>query len=213
MRVWSRAAGLDVVMMDADQVSETNCVRQPFSASDVGQNKATVLINRINRFWGTRWRAEPTNFGEQTVDRINYTSLDLLIGCVDTRAARSIIARALTKTRNRTVYWLDLSNYSCGRYQMIKQRLNEIARALLREFCAKDSLGDCQAMSEIGDHRDEIIRLQFQSDFRRPQEVRDKLTSVAKLPPMYFNTNGSGCIDTCSGSRKLLKPTPTRRKR
>ncbi len=46
---------------------------------------------------------------------------------------------------------------------MIKQRLNEVARALLREFCAKDSLGDCQTMSEIGDNRDEIIRLQFRS--------------------------------------------------
>src|SRR5580704_1641273 len=80
-----------------------------------------------------------------------------------------------------------LANYSCGRYQMIKQRLNEVARALLREFCAKDSLGDCQTTSAIGDNRDEIIRLQFRSDFRRPQEVPDKLTSVAKLLPMYFN--------------------------
>jgi hypothetical protein len=44
---------------------------------------------------------------------------------------------------------------------MIKQRLNEIARALLREFCAKDSLGECQTVSEIGDNRDEIIRLQL----------------------------------------------------
>jgi tRNA A37 threonylcarbamoyladenosine dehydratase len=67
-------------------------VRQPFSISDIGQNKATVLINRINLFWGTRWRAEPENFNERTLDRINDTSLDLLIGCVDTRAARSIIA-------------------------------------------------------------------------------------------------------------------------
>ena len=54
MRVWGRSSGLEVVMMDADTVSETNCVRQPFSISDIGQNKATVLINRINLFWGTR---------------------------------------------------------------------------------------------------------------------------------------------------------------
>jgi hypothetical protein len=80
-----------------------------------------------------------------------------------------------------------LANDSCGRYQMIKKRLNEVACALLREFCAKDSLGDCQTMSEIGDNRDEIIRLQFRSDFRRPQEVPDKLTSVAKLLPMHLN--------------------------
>ncbi len=42
MRVWGHRYGLDVAMMDADAVSETNCVRQPFSISDLGQNKATV---------------------------------------------------------------------------------------------------------------------------------------------------------------------------
>ena len=47
-----------------------------------------------------------------------------------------------------------------GRDQMIKQRLDQAAGALLRELCAKDSLGYCQTMSEIDDNRDEIIRLQ-----------------------------------------------------
>src|SRR3979411_3297593 len=42
-------------------------------------------------------------------------------------------------------------------------------------------------MSEIDDNRDEIIRLQSRSDFRRSQEVFNKLTSVAKLLPMHFN--------------------------
>ena len=78
IRVWGRSSGIEVVMMDADTVSETNCVRQPFSISDIGQNKATVLINRINLFWGTRWRAESSNFDERTFDRIQdcllYTS-------------------------------------------------------------------------------------------------------------------------------------------
>jgi PRTRC genetic system ThiF family protein len=124
MRVWRRVAGLDVVMMDADTVSETNCVRQPFSVSDIGQNKATVLINRINLFWGTRWRAEPVNFDERTLDRINDTALDLIIGCVDTRAARSVIARALTKTRNRTAYWLDLGNNAASGQFVLGQPLN-----------------------------------------------------------------------------------------
>jgi PRTRC genetic system ThiF family protein len=124
MRVWGRSSGLEVVMMDADTVSETNCVRQPFSTSDIGQNKATVLINRINLFWGTRWRAEPVNFNERTLERINDTSLDLLIGCVDARAARSIIARALTKTGNRTAYWLDLGNNAASGQFVLGQPLN-----------------------------------------------------------------------------------------
>jgi hypothetical protein len=56
MRAWGHAYGLEVTLMDGDTVSETNCVRQPFSWSDVGQNKATVLINL---FWGTKWNAQP----------------------------------------------------------------------------------------------------------------------------------------------------------
>jgi PRTRC genetic system ThiF family protein len=107
MRVWGRSSGLEVVMMDADTVSE-----------------ATVLINRINLFWGTRWRAEPTYFDEQTFDRINDRSIDLLIGCVDTRAARNIIARALTKARNRTAYWLDLGNNAASGQFVLGQPLN-----------------------------------------------------------------------------------------
>src|ERR1035441_110398 len=39
MRVWGRSSGLEVVMMDADTVSETNCVRQPFSTSDIGRSE------------------------------------------------------------------------------------------------------------------------------------------------------------------------------
>jgi PRTRC genetic system ThiF family protein len=58
LRVWGRFAGLEVLLMDADTVSETNCIRQPFSVSDIGHNKATVLVNRINLFWGTSWRAD-----------------------------------------------------------------------------------------------------------------------------------------------------------
>jgi hypothetical protein len=67
MRVWGHPYGLEVTLMDGDTVSETNCVRQPFSWSDVGQNKATVLINRINLFWGTKWSAQPTRFDETTL--------------------------------------------------------------------------------------------------------------------------------------------------
>ena len=163
MRVWGRSGGLEVVMMDADTVSETNCVRQPFSVSDIGQNKATVLINRINLFWGTRWRAEPTNFDERTIDRIHEASVDLLIGCVDTRAARSVIARALTKTRNRTAYWLDLGNNAASGQFVLGQPLNarnrrkagrlrtvsELYPEIIDAEVGEDTLPSCSAVEAL----------------------------------------------------------------
>ncbi|MGH9615236.1 MAG: PRTRC system ThiF family protein [Acidobacteriaceae bacterium] len=124
MRVWGHPYGLDVVMMDADTVSETNCVRQPFSVSDIGQNKATVLINRINLFWGTKWLAEPTSFDERRLRRGYDTFPDLLIGCVDTRAARKTIDQALTQSLNGTAYWLDLGNNAASGQYVLGQPLN-----------------------------------------------------------------------------------------
>jgi len=110
MRAWGHAYGLEVTLMDGDRVSETNCVRQPFSWSDVGQNKATVLINRINLFWGTKWNAQPVCFDETTLRSNHDHSPDFLIGCVDTRAARSVIERSVMKRSSYVAYWLDLGN-------------------------------------------------------------------------------------------------------
>src|ERR1700758_349502 len=97
MRVWGHRHGLEVTLMDGYTVSETNCVRQPFSWSDVGQNKATVLINRINLFWGTKWYSHPVCFDETTLRSNHDRNPDILIGCVDTRAARGAIERSVTR--------------------------------------------------------------------------------------------------------------------
>jgi PRTRC genetic system ThiF family protein len=124
MRVWGRSRGLEVVMMDADTVSETNCVRQPFSASDVGQNKATVLINRINLFWGTRWTAMPNHFDTRFLNRHYDWCPDLLIGCVDTRLARKAIEGSFGKALRSTCYWLDLGNNAASGQYVLGQPLN-----------------------------------------------------------------------------------------
>jgi PRTRC genetic system ThiF family protein len=110
--------------MDVDTVTETNCVRQPFSTSDIGQNKATVLVNRINMFWGTKWSAEPSFFSERTLRRLPDEVPDLLIGCVDTRAARKVIDQALTRPMHATTYWLDIGNNAASGRYILGQPLN-----------------------------------------------------------------------------------------
>ena len=124
MRAWGHGYGLEVTLMDGDTVSETNCVRQPFSWSDVGQNKATVLINRINLFWGTKWNAHPACFDEATLRSNHDRNPDLLIGCVDTRAARGVIDRSLSKKSSYVTYWLDLGNNASSGQFVLGQPLN-----------------------------------------------------------------------------------------
>ena len=124
MRVWGHRDGLEVVLMDADTVTETNCVRQPFSVSDVGQNKATVLVNRINMFWGTNWSAIPSHFHVRSFDRNQDRCPDVVIGCVDTRAARKAIEDSFSRALSRTCYWLDLGNNAASGQYILGQPLN-----------------------------------------------------------------------------------------
>jgi PRTRC genetic system ThiF family protein len=122
--VWGHASGLDVTMMDADTVSATNCVRQPFSASDIGQNKATVLINRINIFWGTKWTAIPNRFHALSFENDSSNVPDVLIGYVDTREARKAIAESFTRALSSTRYWFDLGNNAASGRYVLGQPLN-----------------------------------------------------------------------------------------
>lgn len=122
MRAWGRGYGLQVWLMDADAVTDTNCVRQPFSLSDVGLNKATVLVNRINLFWGTQWGAIPMHLTNKT--RFDNAPPDIVIGCVDTRGARAAIQATLTQASCRTTYWLDLGNNASSGQFVLGQPLN-----------------------------------------------------------------------------------------
>jgi PRTRC genetic system ThiF family protein len=81
--------GLDVSFVDGDRISRANCVRQPFSTSEIGLYKATVLATRINLFWGLGWKGVPHFLDESWKEET-----DLLIGCVDSRKARSTMMRS-----------------------------------------------------------------------------------------------------------------------
>jgi PRTRC genetic system ThiF family protein len=160
---WGRPGGLEVILVDPDTVSATNCVRQPFSESDIGQNKSIVLVNRINQFWGTRWHAAAVPFTACTLQRNTTWTPDLLIGCVDTKAARRSIATALTKRGASTTFWLDIgNNASSGQYvlgqpknmtnRMFAQRLPTVAEIypeIIDTSTGEDSLPSCSAVASL----------------------------------------------------------------
>jgi PRTRC genetic system ThiF family protein len=109
--------GLDVTLVDGDRISRTNCVRQPFSESEIGLHKATVLATRINLFWGLGWKGEP-----HFVDERWGHETDILIGCVDTRGARNAMTR--TSTYWNCHYWLDLGNNADSGQFVLGEPLN-----------------------------------------------------------------------------------------
>lgn len=94
--------GLHVTVYDPDTVSESNIGRQGFFPCDVGQNKAMLLINRLNMAWNTNWEGIPQRLNKS--DRIRA---DIIIGCVDTRKSRQAI---LGCVQNSCCYYIDAGN-------------------------------------------------------------------------------------------------------
>lgn len=110
--------GLQVYAYDDDRVSEANLGRQLFAESEVGLYKSSVLVNRVNRFFGTNWKAIPMRFGEKNAAELhNEGTANLYISCVDNVPARLGIADFLSNgdkgsryERNKPLYWMDIGN-------------------------------------------------------------------------------------------------------
>jgi PRTRC genetic system ThiF family protein len=117
--VYGHPEGMHVTLLDPDLISPTNCVRQPFSRSEIGLYKAVVLANRLNLFWGLDWEGIPDRLDPKR----RLDGVDIVIGCVDTRMARGAIAKC-SEDWSEVDYWLDLGNNADGGQFVLGEPLN-----------------------------------------------------------------------------------------
>jgi len=111
IRALGHPHGLFVHAFDPDVVTESNVGRQLYSPSDIGASKAVVTMTRLNHFYGLDWDASTCRI-EQYWNRSQQSrgrDGDILISCVDSRAARRTFHEHLF-AGGRYCYWLDLGN-------------------------------------------------------------------------------------------------------
>jgi PRTRC genetic system ThiF family protein len=110
--------GLMVRVYDDDKVDMANLGRQLFTSAELGLYKSVALINRINRFFGTNWKAETEKFDKNNLARHaqNYFAT-ITLTCVDTVKARFEVAEILKQIskdrsnyRNHPQYLMDFGN-------------------------------------------------------------------------------------------------------
>jgi PRTRC genetic system ThiF family protein len=110
--------GLYVCLYDDDRVSEANLGRQLFAETELRLFKSAALINRVNRFFGTNWKAVTAKFGAGELENFPHEGkANFYISCVDNVKARLGIADILRGfaeerryERNKPLYWMDLGN-------------------------------------------------------------------------------------------------------
>lgn len=110
--------GLHVTVFDPDTVTEANIGRQLFSGSELGLNKATALVTRINRFFGFSWEAKGQRYPlKASADREEPALANIIVTCTDNIRSRMNLWRFLKKHREHTsnnerapIYWMDFGN-------------------------------------------------------------------------------------------------------
>jgi PRTRC genetic system ThiF family protein len=120
--------GLHVRLYDGDTVDTPNVGRQNFTLSDIGYNKAALLIARANAFFGVGWEAMPVAFDLEMLSRYSrshgkegsdFRPANLVLTCVDRADFRvGLHYQLLAYTypfswlgdMERPYYWLDFGN-------------------------------------------------------------------------------------------------------
>jgi PRTRC genetic system ThiF family protein len=150
--------GIHVTLLDPDVISPTNCVRQPFSQSEIGLYKSVVLVNRLNLFWGLDWEGIP----ERLDPKRRLDGVDIVIGCVDTRKARAAIVKC-AEDWSEVDYWLDLGNNSDSGQFVLGEPLNrrnrqhrlrlrtvsELFPEVIQGDILEDALPSCSAVEAL----------------------------------------------------------------
>lgn len=97
---------LFVMAVDHDHVEPSNIGRQAFSEADIGHNKAKVMIERVNRYFGLQWEYMDSNYAGWTSHNMPP---DFTISCVDSIESRKIVQQSYER-RPSGRYWMDIGN-------------------------------------------------------------------------------------------------------
>jgi PRTRC genetic system ThiF family protein len=207
--------GLHVTVLDGDTISPTNCIRQPFARSEVGLNKAVVLVNRLNLFWGLKWEAVPSHLKPESHISRGYSGDDLrahiVVGCVDTRATRATI-RDSVSSWSTVSYWLDLGNNAESGQFILGEPLNERnRRAKLRLRSAPELFPEIVDLNLANDGEPScsaVEALERQEPFVNSTLAQHALALLARLFRYGEISYHGGFINLATGVTSVLRIDP-----
>jgi len=212
---YGHPGGLHVTVLDGDTISPTNCVRQAFARSEVGLNKAVVLVNRLNLFWGVKWEAVPAHLqAGSVISRSHYGDglrAHIVVGCVDTRAARATIRDAVSNW-SMTSYWLDAGNSLDSGQFILGEPLNQRnGRSRLRLRSAAElypEIVDPALDDDTEPSCRAIEALERQSAFINSVLAQHALALLARLFRHGEISYHGGFINLATGATSVLRIDP-----
>lgn len=173
---------------------------------------ALARIGRLNLFWGLKWEAIPINLRPGSVVFGSYQSDELrahiVIGCVDTRAARAAIRYAVSSW-STVSYYLDLGHNADSAQFILGEPLNQRNRRsrlhlrtvaeLYPEIVDPDLDNDGEPSCGA------VKALERQEPFLNPIVAQHALALLARLFRFGEITYHGGFINLASGIASVVR--------
>jgi PRTRC genetic system ThiF family protein len=174
-----------------------------------------ILVNRLNLFWGLNWEAVPIHLKPGTFISRSYSGDDLrahiVIGCVDTRAARAAIRDAVSNW-STTSYVLDAGNNSDSGQFILGEPLNERnRRSRLRLRCAWDLFPEIvdPSLDDDGEAScSAVASLERQEPFINSTLAQHALALLARLFRYGEISYHGGFVNLATGVTSVLRIDP-----
>lgn len=111
-----------VTVMDGDAVSAANVGRQAYGMNELFQNKAQIIVSKINRVYGFEWLANPKHFTypkthEEKKNLAGEICSNFIVTAVDNVHTREELYNFITWWRMRNkqpeynpFFWVDMGN-------------------------------------------------------------------------------------------------------
>lgn len=137
---------MELLFVDPDHVEPKNVGRQLFAAGNVGRAKATVLAVRLSAAFGlgVMSAVRPID-ARDTFLHPDAGALNIVIGAVDNKPARALIAAAVAAAQGR-LWWLDAGNEDHSGQVALGNRTQA---AQLKGTVGLDMLADLPAVSVL----------------------------------------------------------------
>ena len=174
-----------------------------------------VLVNRLNLFWELKWEAVPVHLNPGSHISRGYSGDDLrahvVVGCVDTRAARATIRDAVGNL-STVSYWLDVGNNAdSGQFILGEPPNDRNRRSRLRLRSAAElypEIVDASLDNEGEPSCSAIEALERQEPFVNSTLAQHALALLARLFRYGEISYHGGFIDLATGSTSLLRIDP-----
>lgn len=184
--------GLQIAVYDPDVVTTPSVGRTLFTASDIGQHKVSLAVERVNFVYGTHYHPFPHRYSYGAWNMARAGAMpDIVITCTDSLRSRVQIAREMmVGGRMPPRYWIDCGNDADTGQVIMGEIDGHVGRNVPPLRTVMDLFPDMEERAELEEEEPDSCTLAEALSFQGLNINRHLATWAAELLWRLFRDGG-----------------------